>query len=54
MKEKALKSKACWGVENIEVELEIHIKETEGVIVMHLSTFCDDQMVFEFRHQRDP
>ena len=58
MKEDLLKNKTCRGVEDTDIELEIHIKETERVLIMQLSlqlsrlnniicysTFCDDQFI---------
>ena len=57
MKENLLNNKTVGG-ENTEIGLEIHMKETEGVLMMQLSlqlsvldkvicysTFCDDQFV---------
>ena len=57
MKEKLLKNKTVGG-EYTETALEIHMKETEGVLIMQLSlqlsrldkmvcysTFCDDQFI---------
>ena len=57
MKENLLKNKIVAG-EHTEIELEIHMKETEGVLIMQLSlqlsrldkivcfsTFCDDQFL---------
>ena len=63
MKENLLKNKTVRG-EHTEIALEIHMKETEGVLIMQLSlqlsrldkmgcysTFCDDQLsvLFVFR-----
>ena len=55
MKENLLKNKTAGG-EHTEIAVEIHMKETEGVLIMQLSlplsrldkticysTFCDDQ-----------
>ena len=57
MKEDLLKNKTVGG-EHTEIVLEIHMKETEGVLIMQLSlqlsrldkmfccsTFCDDQFI---------
>ena len=57
MKENLLQNKTVGG-EHTEIALEIHIKETEGVLIMQLSlklsrldkvtcysTFCDDQFI---------
>ena len=57
MKENLLKDKTVGG-EHTEIALEIHMKETEGVLIMQLSlqlsrldkmicysTFCDDQFI---------
>ena len=57
MKENLLKNKTVWG-EHAEITLEIHMKETEGVLIMQLSlqlsgldkmvcysTSCDDQFI---------
>ena len=57
MKENLLNNKTAGG-EHIEIALEIHMKETEGVLIMQLSlqlsmldkvicysTFCDDQFI---------
>ena len=57
MKENLLKNKTVGG-EHTETGLEIHMKETEGVLIMQLSlqlsrldkmvcysTFCDDQFI---------
>ena len=57
MKENPLKNKTL-GCEHTEIALEIHMKETDGVLIMQLSlqlsrlvkmicylTFCDDQFI---------
>ena len=57
MKENLLNNKTVGG-EHTEIALEIHMKETEGVLIMQLSlqlstldkvicysTFCDDQFI---------
>ena len=56
MKENLQKTK-LWGVgggEHTEIALELHMKETDGVLIMQLSrldemicysTFCDDQFI---------
>ena len=57
MKANLLKNKTVGG-EHTEIALEIHMKETEGVLTMQLSlqlsrldkiicysTFCDDQFI---------
>ena len=53
MKENLQKNKTVGG-EHTEIALELHIKETDGVLIMQLSrldkmicysTFCDDQFI---------
>ena len=53
MKENLQKNKTVGG-EHTEIALELHMKETDGVLIMQLSrldkmicysTFCDDQFI---------